>query len=255
MKIFYIPLSLIPYTGETGTGSEGSGAGSSEGQGGNQGKTYTETEFNSHMAKARKEWDAKIKKIQDQLTEVSTLKMGTDQEKEELAARLEQIRTESLTKEEQARVAQEKEKKKYETDIADFKKKGEYWQGLYNEMYINNELLTAATKHEAVSPTQILALLQRDAQVVPVLDDKGQTTGKYKVTIKHNDPKTQKTLDLSPDEKLKLMLEDTTSFGNLFKTTLNGGKGDSNSTKPPTEVYTGDMNAFMSRRQKTNSKG
>lgn len=213
---------------------DGDGEGQGDGSGGNTPKTFTEEEYKKGIEQERKVNNDRNRKILEELEGLKKNSNLTSQERESLAKRVEELEGTLLTKEEQAEKERSKLEKKYTEDLDTLSKQKTFWESRYKDSTIKSDIASAAAAAKAVNPTQILALVQPNAQLVEEKSDEGEVLG-FKVRIKVPVTKDGKTalLDLSPQEAIERMKEDE-SYQNLFQDTIKGGAGMGNS--PPKNV-------------------
>lgn len=208
------------------------------GGGGNPPKTtFTQADVDRFVANTRREETAKREKLAGELEQLRSNNKLTQEERDSLTAQIDALRNESLTKEQKLTRDHESLSKKYKTDTETLSGERDSWKNNYASLLINNELTTAAVSNNAFSPDQIISQLSRDAKVVPVLDEEGKETGKFQVLVKFQDVdvKTKKpvTLELSPADVVKRMVELPERFGNLFKSGVQPGLGTQKAGSKP----------------------
>lgn len=200
-------------------------------------KTFTQEEVNAFLAKEKKATQAKLEQTTKQLSELQKNQSLTQAERDEIAANLERLQNESLTKEELAAKELKKLKDQFEINSKTLAEERDLWKNQYSNTTITNSLTTAAVKAEAISTEQINRLLQTSSKVVPVLGDDGKAKpNQFKVVVVWPDVDKSGnpiTLELSPEEVLKRMKEDVANYGNLFKGTAVGGTGTIGGTFSP----------------------
>jgi len=197
-----------------------------------KGKTYTQAEFDSHMAKARTKYQGETQKAVEELEALRAKASLTSQERSELDERIETLSNTLLTKEEVAKKDLAREQKKHQKEIEDATKERDAWKTRFTSSTIVRSLTDAAVKHKAIVPSQIVSILQPDTRLVEVLDSDGQPTGNYeaktKVVQTDKDGKTQ-TLELSVADVVKQMREsEDSNHLNLFEGDGVGGVGGGN---------------------------
>lgn len=148
----------------------------------------------------------------------------------ELEARLEEIRIQGLTKEEQLKESSAKQAKDFEGRLKESNERAERAFKTYSQEKILRELQDAASTHDAYSPAQVVEMLETKSRLVEELGDDQKPNGRYVTKTKFD--KVDKdgkrvTLDLTPTEVVKAMKEDVPRFGNLFKAHVSGGMGAS----------------------------
>lgn len=184
-------------------------------------------ELNRIVAAEKKKHQAVTKKALDEALAMRSKATLTAKENQEADARIEQLRTELLTKEEQGKRAAEKARKAHKMEKDSLAAERDTWKNRFTESTIQRSLTDAAASNNAFSPKQIVAILGRDTQLVEVLDDDGKPTGvlepkvRYRAQDKEGKPVT---LDLTPAEAIKRM-KDEEEYLNLFRGEGAGGAG------------------------------
>lgn len=191
-------------------------------------KTFTQQEVDSFLAADRKKHETKVQDAVKQLEEMKRIKGLSDQERANLQAKIDEMNSSLLTKEEQSKREMEKKDKEYKTALESRTKESDQWRGMYAEESTRNQIIFAATEHEAVSVEQVQDLLMPKTRIVEILDSEGKPTGRYIPKVKmHDKDKEGKTieLDLTVSEAIKRMKDNPERFGNLFKSGVQGGLG------------------------------
>lgn len=209
--------------GDDATSSNAPPAASTPPPAANEGKvTFSpeqQKELNRILAAEKKKHQKLVQQATDEAKAMGTKAQLTAQQTQELNARLEQIQTEMLTKEEQARLAAEKARKAHKMEKEQLTTERDDWRRRFTESTIERSLTDAAASNNAFSPRQIVAILGPHTQLAEVLDDEGQPTGqlapkvKYRTKDKEGKPVT---LDLSPMDAIKRMKEEE-EYLNLFR--------------------------------------
>lgn len=132
--------------------------------------------------KARKE--KVITRLQKQLDAITASLNDTTLSKEDLEAKLEEIRTSNLTGFEKEKDGLTKQIAALTKERDDLKKAAERWENTYREERILREITSAATKHGAIDPNHIAQLTRSATELVEELDDKGVGKGTFKVQMK-----------------------------------------------------------------------
>jgi len=151
----------------------------------------------------------------------------TAKENQEYDARIEQLRTELLTKEEQGKLAADKTRKLNKAEKDALTEERDYWRKEFTDSTIQRSLTDAAASNNAFSPRQIVAILGPNTQLAEVLDSEGKPTGRLepKVRYQANDKEGKSvTLDLTPADAIKRM-KDEDEYLNLFRGEGAGGAG------------------------------
>jgi hypothetical protein len=189
------------------------------------GKTFKQDEVNALLAKERRTLQDKNKQLVQQLEAMQQQSNLTVQQKEDLQKQIDDLNSQYQTKEQQLQDETKKLQKKLEADTKVLSSERDHWRNTYESEARARAISDAATAEEAFNPTQIVAFLEPKTRIV---EDKSGTTIKYVPKVKFastNDKGESIELDLTVPEAVKKMKEDTARYGNLFKSTLNGGVG------------------------------
>jgi hypothetical protein len=184
------------------------------------------------------------------ITELETLKSSarlTEEEKANLAARIEALQSESLSKEQQLTREVETYKKKVTETEKSLTQKAELWQTRYADLLVDNAISKAANTNDVFKESQMVDFLKPKAKVVQVVGDDGKPTDQFQVVIKFNDVDAKTgnpvTLELSPTDTVKRMKELPEDFGNLFKSGVTPGVGKNKGSGPVGEPDVAQMDA------------
>lgn len=151
----------------------------------------------------------------------------TEQDKNNLTTRIEELQASLQTKEQQAQSEMQKLQKKYELDTTKFREEGDRWKARYEEKLKSVDIAVAAEEHKAYSAEQIDAILRPMTQVVDEMDEQNKPTGNFvtKVNFLGEDKEGKPVkLVLSPKAAVKAMSE-MAKYANLFHNPSNGGIG------------------------------
>ena len=227
------PWKLV-YENEGGTGGEGGTGAATKPKLTELIETHgLQDELNSMMASNRKSLQTKNQELVQQLTQLRETATMSTQAKEELEARIEELQTQYMSKEELAKRESEKLSKTYKQEVEKLTGETQRWQNLYATSTTQRALMDAAVAGEALpqAVSQICAILGPHTHIVEELDAAGQGKGTYTTVVKFNDVDTDGNpvvLDLSPQKAIERMKELPDKFGNLFKGDNAGGLGEGN---------------------------
>jgi len=265
------PFYLV-YEGE-GEGEGGNGGGSNDGggDGGDSGATppppatpppsskklifspEQQTHINKILADERRKGQAANEKTIKELEKLKQSQGRTQEERDSLQARIDELQTQFLSKEELAKKEKEKLEKDHKSTLSTMTTERDQWRDLYHSSTISRSLLDAAIKFEAFNPDQIAAILEKHTRLVEDKDEEGKSRGyipRVKFTDIDGDGKPI-LLDLTVTEAVKRMKDLPERFGNLFKSNLTGGIGG-NGTTGGRRVEPGKMSTkeYMEARKK-----
>lgn len=152
----------------------------------------------------------------------------SEQEKQDLQKRIDDLTSTFTTKEEQAKTEIGKLQKKYDTDIKTKDEEAKAWRQRYENRLKTVDLRDAAHKAGAIRPEQVEKLLWDQTVVEEELDDAGKPTGEFVTKVnfvgKDKEGKPVK-LKLSVPDAIKAMTEAPEEYGNLFESKAKGGVG------------------------------
>jgi hypothetical protein len=188
-------------------------------------------ELNGMMAQNRKKLSQKNSELAIQLKTLGEQAKMTTEAREELEAKIEELHTQYMSKEELAKRESGKAASTHAKEIEKLTSESIAWKSRFASSTTQRALLDAALEGEAIRPPQIVSILGQSTQLVEETDAAGQGIGSYKTIVKFNDTDSDGnpiTLDLTPSEAIKRMKELPTLHGNLFKGSANGGLGESN---------------------------
>lgn len=193
-------------------------------------KTFTQDELNKIVADEKRKTKLQSDKLVTELEAMKSKVNLNNQDREELEARIEAIKSESMTKEELLKQEKDRNEKKLKTDLEAKTAEANSWKTRFTSQTINRTITDAAIATEAFNPKQIVAQLLPNARLVDVLDESNKPTGEFvakvKITETDKDGKAI-TLDLEVGEAVKKM-SDQAEFANLFKGKGTGGTGGQN---------------------------
>jgi hypothetical protein len=214
--------------GTGGTGGGSSGGTGSGGTGGEPPKTFTQDQVNTMLAEDRRKHkqqnDETIKRLETLQRQAGL----SEQQKTDLQKRIDEISAASLSKEELAAKEQQKLKDEHRVSLTAMTADRDSWRSRHDVAMIQRTLIDEAVRAEAISPEQVVAMLSPNTRVVEVLNAQGEPTGQYVPKIKFADTDKEGkpvTLELTGQEAVKRMKDDTNRFGNLFKGTAAAGLG------------------------------
>jgi len=197
-------------------------------------KHNLQDELNTLMADNRRKLTKQNTDLIKQLEGFKNAANTTQQQRDELQARIEQLEVQHMSKEELAKREKQKEQRKYKEDVTRLEKDLEGWRDLYTTSTIERSLQDAAITGEAVQPGQLVEILKNKTKLSEVLDE-GQPTGKYAPVVKFADMNEEGKpvmLELSPADAIKRMKE-MPEHHNLFKGTASGGLGETGGAHSP----------------------
>jgi hypothetical protein len=205
-----------------------------EGKKPEQPQQFSQDQVNKFLAEERRKLQKANERTVQQLEALRKNASLTEQEKISLEERIETIKNEFLSKEQIQQKELQKAQKKQKEEIETVQKEVGKWKNLYEETTVENSLLgAAASDPDVFNPRQILELLRPRTRLVEELDEEsGKPTGRFtpRVRLPGKDKDGNNiTLELVPGEAVKQLKENTTEYGNLFKSNVIKGVGGNNS--------------------------
>lgn len=199
-------------------------------------RTFTQDEVNKFIADDRKKLQTAYTQTVEQLETLKQAKGTSDKEREELQVRIDTLNSQFQTKEQQLATERDTIKKKYDTDTKTLAEQANNWKGKFDNLMITNSILSASSTHKAVNPTQMVLMLQGQAQVVEQVSDDGKGTGTYvvktKVKSKDKDGKVTE-LDMPIDDAIGEMKKNDDFFNLFVGDDTSGLGGNGNTRKKP----------------------
>lgn len=204
--------------------------------------TFTQAQVDKMMAEHRKGLQTQNAELVKQLEELRQSANLTQQQRDELDARINNLTQQHLTTEQKLKAQVEATEKKYKADTENLTNESRKWKGNYEKLLVTNEILKGAMQYKAAKDTQLLAMLLPNAKVVEEVDDKGQPTGNFvaKLPTTVIDPKSKQkvTLELPIVEAIGKMRDDPDN-ANLFL--IDGKPGFGGSGNAPTGSGSGEV--------------
>jgi hypothetical protein len=197
-------------------------------------RLFTQEELNQVLAKDRRKHDAQLQKMESMLSDLSTSKSLTEEERSSMAAQLDEVRNASLTKEQQAAKEKKALEESYQRKLKELDQRGKNWEQLYRESTIERSLADAAVKHDAFSPAQIVKQLRDITRLEEKTDANGKPTGKPIVDFPEQGENGETTVTpLTPDAAVKRMKSLPEVYGNFFKGNVVSGVGSGSGAGTP----------------------
>jgi len=143
------------------------------------GKTFTTDQVNQivqeRLAKDRKSRSEELKKLEADYQAVLGTKALTEEERDSLTTRLEELQRANRTKEEQAKIEKRELQDEYEKRIQSLEARVVEAESLYTTSTIERALTDAAAKHKAYDASQIVTILKEHTKLVEPVDEQGNT--------------------------------------------------------------------------------
>jgi hypothetical protein len=192
-------------------------------------KMFSQEEVNSMLAADKRNLQAKLKTLEDNLAGTLQNSQLTQKQRDDLEVSMEDMRKQFLSKEQQALMEKQKLESDYKKDLENERTQRKLFETKFVDSTISRSLADAAVDNGAFSAEQIVALLRPHTKLIndqPVVDfnDKHAETGEAIV------------VQLSPVAAVKRMKELATVHGNLFKSNIVSGVGGSSGSGDPGRI-------------------
>jgi len=213
----------------SGDGGTGGGDGGASG-GGSSSKTFDQSQVNAIVKREKEKMEAKYKEqIQKQLDDVNKLKNDKDLTEKQRAAlddRAKTLQAELLTEREKAEAEKRRADEKHKVELDGLSQERDTWKSRYETREKESAILAAASKHDAYSASQLVALVSPLIKVSPALDDKGNPTDSFEtsITAKVKDGEELVEKKFTVDGYIEHM-KGQDEFANLFIVKRPGGTG------------------------------
>lgn len=254
MNLYWVNV-LAAYEGEgepNGTpggtpGGDTSGAAPNQPEGGNPGGGQTfSKEQQDHLnrllaeerrkteTKAEQKYKEKLEALENSYTEALNNKSLSETERENLEQQLEDLRARHRTKEQQLAHEKKEAEQKYQEQLEVASKKANVWEQRYTESTITRELQSAAVKHDAYNPEQVVVQLRNQTSLVEEMDTSNKPTGNLvpmvRMLVRNDDTGASEQLQMTPDEAVEYMKKCPERWGNFFKNNIREGIGSLSAT-------------------------
>lgn len=157
-------------------------------------RTFTQDEVNAMIAADKRKVKAENDALVAQLEELRKASGLTQQQKDELDARITTLSQQHLTDQQRLQAQLDAANKKAKEQAEALEGESRKWKGEYEKLLVTNEIILGATEAKAARNEQMLDLLLPKAKVVPEMGEDGQPTGRYvaKLPMTVIDSKTKK---------------------------------------------------------------
>lgn len=178
---------------------------------------------NKILAEDKRKHQAQFQKLEKQLQETLNTAKLTNEERGKLEESLEDLRKQSRTKEENAKIEKKQLEDRFTNELSQAKAEADKWRNQYTDSTINRSLQDAAVGGDAFNPNTVISVLRPFVKMVddnPMIDfpDVSAETG---------DPIVKQ---MTPEEAIKRMKQLPETYGNLFKSGVVGGLGAASAT-------------------------
>jgi hypothetical protein len=164
-------------------------------------------------------------KAVDELENMKKIATMTKEDRDNLDKRIKSLNNELLTEKQRLSQQQKEAEQEFTAKLEAAKQEASLFESLYKTSSIQRSLTDAAVRHEAVNPIQVVNMLDRHTEMVPV-EVNGQPTGQFepKTTVYVEENGKQVPVQMTPEEAVKDMASKE-EFFNFFKPNLKAGAG------------------------------
>lgn len=225
--------------GDGGAGG-GDGGGGDGGAGSGGGKTYTQEEFDSHMAGLRRKYEEQGRQTQrelaNQLAEARKNSSLSEEERTTLTKRIEELENQYLTDKEKSDRAAKQKQEEYDNTLQNLTQERDRWRRDFEHETVRNLIVASASKNKACDASQIAAIVGPMIEFKETVDEAGQGTGQVAPVVKFPDIDSENekpiTMEYTVEEAVKRMTE-LPQYFNLFEDTMKSGIGGQGSSGTP----------------------
>jgi DNA gyrase/topoisomerase IV subunit A len=221
-------------------GGNNSGGNDGGDSGGDKAKTFSQTEVNriveERLARDRKKNEEtkanEYRELEGRYTELLDNQNLSEEERTKTVDRLENVRKQLRTKDEDAKHEAKKVQDIHETELTDIKAKAELWEKRFYDSSIERALQDAAVAHDSYNANQVVTLLRPYTKLTPQVDVAGKETGAFETVIDfpdHDDKGVEVITQRTPKDTVKRMKE-LPDYQNLFKSNVVSGVGANSAT-------------------------
>jgi hypothetical protein len=218
--------------GQTGNQNNNQSGNQNQNQGGTGQTTFSQDDVNRFLAEDRRKHKASTEKLISELETIKKSKNLSEQERNNLTQRIDELQNQLLTKDQLLEKERTKLQNEHRTQLQRESEEKETWRNRYTQSTIERSIVDAAIEADSFSPEQIVALLKSNTKLVEETDNEGNGLGIYVPRVKFNDTDKEGkpvVLDLSVREAVKRMKDLPEKYGNLFKANVTGGLGGNGS--------------------------
>ncbi len=206
------------------------GVGDGAGDGGGEPKTFSQEDLNKILAEDRRKHQAQITRIQQTLEETAAAKGLEAQQREQLAARLEEIEASQRTKEQQAAHERVQAEKAQAAKVDAAAKESQKWREKFQSALVESELTRAVSDPDVFNPDQLKTMMRGSGVELEQIRDEatGQMTENHRVVVVFDDrdaegkPVKTKTDPVTAVKRMKAL---TAVYGNQFRAGVVSGVG------------------------------
>jgi parvulin-like peptidyl-prolyl isomerase len=210
--------------------------------------TISQDELNRMMADNRRNLTRQNEEMANRLEALQSQFNMTAEERDEMKQTIESLRTQTLTQDELQKREAKKAADAHKKEIDTLAGERDQWKGRYESETVMRAILDASS--DAYEASQIVAILGPKTRLTSVKNEETgeeslQPITKYEHVDEDGKPKT---LEISPQEAVKLMKE-TRRYHNLFISDKVAGLGLTGSVDMEGEPDMDDMAKYMKWRE------
>lgn len=182
-----------------------------------------QAQVNKILAEDKRKHQAQFQKLETQLKDTLTNAKLTSEERSKLEESLEDLRKQSRTKEENAKIEKKQLEDRYTGELVQAKTEVDLWRNKYTESKITRALQDAAIAGDAFNPNTVSTVLRTMVKMVddnPMIDFVDVSEDTKETIVKQ----------MTPNEAISRMKQLPEMFGNLFKSGVVGGVGAASAT-------------------------
>jgi len=203
--------SAIRSTGHEGTGED---------------RSFSQRELDTILAKEKRQIQ---QKHLEETEDILKSKGLTEQEREKLAKRKDELEVALMSEKDRARAEREKLEKEYGEKIKVHEEQVKTWQSRFSSATIRRSISDAAVLADAHDPMQFVDLLESKIRLQEELGEDAQPTGQFEavIDIHEKDEKTGKTKKhtMSVEKYITEVMAESPRYKNLFDSGRVGGTG------------------------------
>jgi hypothetical protein len=192
---------------------------------------FSQADLSKMIAEDRKKTSQQVATIQKTLEETLTSKNLTVKEREELAAKLDDVQRQSMTREQALAHDKKQAEDAAKTRVAEAEKREKAWEAKFKEQLVESTLDKVTADPDFFQPSQVKTILKGfGVQLEQVRDEAtGQMTDRYEVVVPNFEDRNgagEKVFSkYTPEQAVKRMKELSAVYGNMVRSSIVSGIG------------------------------
>ncbi len=192
---------------------------------------FTQEDLNKVLAEDRRKHQAQLVKVQQTLEETMQSKNLSVQEKEQMAAQLEEIQAQGRTREQQLAHEKKQAEENASKKVTEASKESQKWRERFTQQLIESRLSEAVSDGDIFNPGQLKQLLKSGVELEQVRDEQGRLSDVQEVFVRFEDrdaagePIQSKMLPVAAVKRMKQL---SAVYGNQFRAGVVSGVGSGN---------------------------